>query len=209
MKSEFTEAEVLHLQVFVELAKKAGTAALGACERALLTQGRHEARLLTGNAVEAGRFIAKREKGSVELTRGHVEALRTGAAIYLAELEKSREKDESLLVPTEHHSTIGEAAQKLAIRLKGGDLFEPGIDPVPTDADGVALDEDYSVGSSTFAFDGETFPASAVGRALEVLDKRKAEFYALTLEERNAEVEAAARRMHDRTLEDALDEAPV
>ncbi len=120
----FDQGEYKLLFTFADLAKKAGTAAQSACEKAQLTQGEHEAQTLLGYAEEARLFMDKREDDGVELSRGHLEALRTGAALYLGALAKSEKTDEALLLDVSDHEVRRSEAQTLARKLGGGDLFD-------------------------------------------------------------------------------------
>jgi hypothetical protein len=120
----FGPSEFKLLFTFADLAKKAGTAAAQACERAQLTQGEHEANTLAGYAEEARVFMDKREDDEVDFSRGHLEALRTGASLYLAALAKSEKTDEALLLDVSDHDVRRQEAQTLARSLGGGDLFD-------------------------------------------------------------------------------------
>ena len=120
----FGPSEFKLLFTFADLAKKAGTAAAQACERAQLTQGEHEANTLAGYAEEARVFMDKREDDEVDFSRGHLEALRTGAHLYLAALAKSEKTDEALLLDVSEHEIQRGEAQRLARKLGGGDLFD-------------------------------------------------------------------------------------
>lgn len=112
------------LFTFAAQAERAGKSAATACARAELTQGEHEALTLQGYAEEARFFMEKRESTSVDLSRGHLDALRTGASLYVSALSKAEETDEALLLDTEDHSVRREEALKLARKLGGGDLFD-------------------------------------------------------------------------------------
>lgn len=105
----FDQAEYKLLFTFADLAKQAGTAAQGACEKAQLTQGEHEAQTLLGYAEEASLFMSKREDDTVQLSRGHLDALKT---------------DEALLLDVSDHEVRRDEAITLARKLGGGDLFD-------------------------------------------------------------------------------------
>jgi hypothetical protein len=120
----FDQAEYKLLFTFADLAKKAGTAAQSACEKAQLTQGEHEAQTLLGYAEEARMFMDKREDDTVQLSRGHLEALKTGASLYLQALAKSEKTDEALLLDVSDHEVRRDEAITLARKLGGGDLFD-------------------------------------------------------------------------------------
>lgn len=120
----FDQAEYKLLFTFADLAKKAGTAAQSACEKAQLTQGEHEAQTLLGYAEEARLFMDKREDDTVQLSRGHLEALKTGASLYLQALAKSEKTDEALLLDVSDHEVRRDEAITLARKLGGGDLFD-------------------------------------------------------------------------------------
>lgn len=120
----FDQAEYKLLFTFADLAKKAGTAAQSACEKAQLTQGEHEAQTLLGYAEEARLFMDKREDDTCQLSRGHLEALKTGASLYLQALAKSEKTDEALLLDVSDHEVRRDEAITLARKLGGGDLFD-------------------------------------------------------------------------------------
>ena len=68
--------------------------------------------------------MEKREDDAVDFSRGHLEALRTGASLYLAALAKSEKTDEALLLDVSEHEIQRNEAQRLARKLGGGDLFD-------------------------------------------------------------------------------------
>jgi hypothetical protein len=118
MEAAYTTDDARLLRVFIDMATKAAAAAEKACARAQLTQGEHDAQTLKGYAEEAGLFMDKAKDMAYEFSRGHAEALHTGAAIYVESLRKSEETDQALLLDTEDHSVRRTAAIKLARRLK-------------------------------------------------------------------------------------------
>ena len=127
----FTFEEQKLLRTFMTLAEKAGKAAAGACTKAQLTQGEHEALTLQGNAEEARVFLDKAEGGAVAFSRGHIEALRTGASLYIEALTKSEQTDEALLLDVSDHDIRRSEAAALARRLGGGDLFDAPVEITP------------------------------------------------------------------------------